>query len=198
MAAMRLDQQLEFILEIDKLKSVIRQTLLLDGSRLENSSEHSWHLAVMAPLLLEYAAEPVDCHRVLKMLLIHDVVEVDAGDTYAYDDAGNTTKARREKAAAERLFGLLPCDQRQEFRQLWDEFEAMQTPESRYANAIDRIQPFLLNFHSGGRMWREHRITAEQVLKRMSPVQDGAPELWKIVEQLLERAIEKGYLTSSR
>lgn len=191
---MRPEQQLAFILEIDKLKSIIRQTHLRDGSRLENSAEHSWHLAVMATLLVEYAAEPVDCLRVLKMLLIHDVVEVDAGDTFAYDDAGNGTKAQREQAAAERLFGLLPADQGAEFRQLWDEFEAMATPESRYANAIDRIQPLMLNYHSGGLGWRRHSVTAGQVRKRVRAVHDGAPELGRMAEDIIRRAVEKGYL----
>lgn len=195
---MRLEQQLQFILEIDKLKSIIRQTPLSDGSRLENSSEHSWHIAAMAPLLVEYAAEPVDCLRVIKMLLIHDVVEVDAGDTYAYDHAGNATKAAREQAAAERLFGLLPPDQRDEFRQLWDEFEAMDTPESRYANTLDRLQSLLLNSHAGGRMWREHGITADRVFERMRPVEKGAPELWKLVERLLSQAVEKGNLAPAK
>jgi putative hydrolase of HD superfamily len=152
----------------------------------------------MAPLLLEYAVAPVDCLRVIKMLLIHDVVEVDAGDTYAYDIAGNATKAEREQAAAERLFGLLPPDQRDEFRQLWDEFEAMETPESRYANTLDRLQSLLLNFHTGGQMWREHGITADRVFERMRPVEKGAPELWKLVERLLSQAVEKGNLAPAK
>ena len=145
---MRLDDQLAFILTIDKLKNVVRRTLLTDASRNENSSEHSWHTAIMAGLLAEYAAGPVDANRAMQMMLVHDVVEVDAGDTYAYDAAGNATKVARELAAADRIFGLLPPDQRDHFRALWDEFEEMRTPESRYANALDRAQAALLNFHS--------------------------------------------------
>jgi putative hydrolase of HD superfamily len=140
----------------------------------------------------------VDCLRVIKMLLIHDVVEVDAGDTYAYDNAGNATKAERELAAAERLFGLLPPDQRDDFRQLWDEFEEMQTPESRYANTLDRLQSLLLNSRAGGRMWREHNIAADRVYERMRPVEKGAPELWKLVERLLSQAVEKGNLAPAK
>jgi putative hydrolase of HD superfamily len=192
---MRLDDQLAFILEIDKLKSVQRRTILTDASRAENSSEHSWHIAVMAGLLQEYAAAPVDTQRVIQMLLVHDVVEVDAGDTYAYDAAGNATKVERELAAADRIFGLLPPDQRLHHRALWDEFEEMRTPESRYANALDRIQAALLNFHSGGIAWRQHGIRASQVIERMQPVKDGAPGLWPVVERIVGEATEKGYLT---
>jgi putative hydrolases of HD superfamily len=191
---MRLDQQLAFILEIDKLKTIARRTLLTDASRHENSSEHSWHIAVMAGLLEEHAAAPVETARVIQMLLIHDVVEVDAGDTYAYDDAGNATKLARELAAADRIFGLLPPEQGARFRALWDEFEAMATPESRYANALDRIQAALLNFHSGGIAWREHGIRASQVIDRMQPVKIGAPGLWPVVERIVAESVEKGYL----
>ena len=192
---MRLAQQLQFILELDKLKTVLRRNLLSDGSRVENSAEHSWHLAAMAGLLAEYAAEPVDVMRVTRMLLVHDVVEIDAGDTYAYDPAANVGRAEREEIAARRVFGLLPPDQAGELRQLWDEFEAVETAESRYANALDRLQPLILNFHSRGESWRRHGVTAAQVRERMRPIQTGAPELWSVVEDLLKQAVERGYLS---
>jgi putative hydrolase of HD superfamily len=191
---MRLDDQLAFIIEIDKLKSILRRTLLTDASRLENSSEHSWHIAVMAGLMQEYAAGPVDTGRAIQMLLVHDVVEVDAGDTYAYDPAGNASKVERELAAADRIFGLLPSDQHRHFRALWDEFEEMSTPESRYANALDRVQAALLNFQSGGIAWRQHGIRASQVLERMQPVKAGAPGLWPLIERIVKESAEKGYL----
>lgn len=191
---MRAEQQLQFILEVDKLKTILRQSLLCDGSRRENSAEHSWHLAVMASMLAEHAREPVDVARVLKMLLVHDVVEIDAGDTYAYDDAGNATREARERVAAERIFGLLPTDQAAEFRHLWHEFEAQRTPESCYANALDRLQPLLLNFHSGGRSWMQHGITAGQVLERMRPIQSGTPELWQVVLGIVHQAVHNGWL----
>ncbi len=191
---MRLDEQIAFILEIDKLKTVDRRTVLTDASRFENSSEHSWHIAVMAALMQEHSADPVDVRRVIEMLLVHDVVEVDAGDTYAYDPAGNASKAGREQAAADRIFGLLPPDQCRYFRSLWDEFEEMGTPESRYANALDRLQAALLNFHSGGIAWRQHGIKVSQVLDRMQPVKTGAPGLWPVVESIVRQAAEEGYL----
>lgn len=188
-------QQLKFVVEVDKLKSILRRSLLCDGSRRENDAEHSWHLAVMATLLVEYAAEPVDLARVLKMVVIHDIVEIDAGDTYAYDPAANRTRAVREQAAAERIFGLLPQDQGGAFRQLWEEFESGETAEARYANALDRLQPLMLNFESEGKSWREHGVTAEAVLKRMQPIKIGTPELWTVVEQIVEEACEKEYLS---
>jgi len=195
---MRSQEQLQFILEVDKLKSVLRQSLLTDGSRRENSAEHSWHIAVMAATFAEYAAEPVDLSRVLKMLLLHDVVEIDAGDTYAYDDAGNNTREEREQAAAERIFGLLPGDQAADFRQLWDDFEAQASADARYAAALDRLQPLLLNFHSGGKTWMQHGITSEQVVERMTPIQSGAPALWNIVVEVVGEAVRKGWLKQAR
>ncbi len=191
---MRLDEQIAFILEIDKLKTVMRRTILTDASRAENSSEHSWHIAIMAGLLQEYAAEAVDTQRVTQMLLVHDVVEVDAGDTYAYDAAANAGKAAREQAAADRIFGLLPPDQGRYFRALWDEFEEMSTPESRYANALDRVQAALLNFHSGGIAWQQHGIRVSQVIERMQPVKTGAPGLWPVIERIVKQSAERGYL----
>jgi putative hydrolases of HD superfamily len=191
----RLDQQLNFILEIDKLKSILRQTPITGPEpRQENDAEHSWHIAVMASLLAEYASFAVDVPRVMQMLLIHDIVEIDAGDTFAYDTAGYSDKEERERLAADRLFGLLPAGQASEFRALWDEFEAVATPESRYANALDRLQPLLLNSRTGGGSWRNHHITRAQVLTRMEPIRTGAPELWPAVLAIVDDASARGWL----
>ena len=191
----RLARQIEFILEIDKLKQILRQTSLADGSRRENDAEHSWHLAVMAVLLAEYAAGPqIDLARVIRMLLVHDLVEIDAGDTFHYDEAGNQDKPQREQAAADRLFGLLPADQGAELRGLWEEFEARRTPEARYAAALDRLQPNLLNLHTQGKLWREHGITSRQVIARNRHMAEGAPELWRYAESRIREAVAKGHL----
>ena len=189
-----LDQQLSFVLEIDKLKLVIRQTLLTDQSRRENSAEHSWHLAVMATLLTEYAAEPIDLLHAIKMVLIHDIVEIDAGDTFAYDGLANADKEHREQRAAERLFALLPPEQGREFRALWDEFEARQTPESKYANALDRLQPLLHNAHTEGGTWRIHNVSRAAVLRRMEPVKSGLPEIYPLVEKIIDDACRLGWI----
>ncbi len=162
----RLHQQIAFILEIDKLKSILRRTYLVNDPRHENSAEHSWHLAMMAMVLAEHANAEVNLLRVLKMLLVHDVVEIDAGDTYCYDTGGNDSKAEREMAAAHRIFGLLPNDQRDEMHQLWEEFEARQTPEARFAAALDRLMPILHNYYTQGRSWLEHGVTQTQVIDR--------------------------------
>lgn len=191
----RLAQQLAFVTEIDKLKQVLRQTWLLDSSRRENDAEHSWHLALMAMVLAEYAPHAaLDRFRVLKMLLIHDLVEIDAGDTFAYDDAANDGKTQREQQAAERLFALLPDDQAREFHSLWNEFETRSTPEARFANALDRLQPILHNFQTQGKAWQQHAVTARMVLDRNHQMGDGAPELWEYVQQLVGDAVERGYL----
>jgi putative hydrolases of HD superfamily len=190
----RLAQQIQFIVEIDKLKQVLRQTLLTDGSRQENSAEHSWHLAIMAILLAEYAPQAVDMLRVVKMLLIHDLVEIDAGDTFCYDLKGNEDKAAREALAATRLFGLLPEEQGKELRILWEEFEAQETPTAQFAAALDRIQPLLHNQQTEGGTWRIHGIRRDQVLRRMNPVVKGAPALWPLVEKVIEDSVEAGYL----
>ena len=190
----RLDQQLSFITELDKLKSVIRQTLLLDKSRRENSAEHSWHLATMAVLLQEYAEEPVDLLKTIKMLLVHDVVEIDAGDTFAYDTAGYADKDDREQKAAERIFGLLPAEQGRDFRQLWEEFEARQTAESKYANALDRLQPLLHNERTEGGTWRIHKVTRDKVIKRMEPIKIGMPKIYPMVEKAIEEACDAGWI----
>nr|WP_230968051.1 HD domain-containing protein [Nostoc sp. WHI] len=187
-------QQIQFIIEIDRLKQVMRQTLLTDGSRQENSAEHSWHLAVMAIALAEYAPEDVNIFQAIKMLLIHDLVEIDAGDTFCYDVQGNHSKAEREAQAALRLFGLLPDDQGSELRLLWDEFEAGKTPTAKFAAALDRIQPLLHNQQTQGGSWRIHGIRREQVMKRVAPVETGAPELWPFVLQLIDDCVTAGYL----
>jgi putative hydrolases of HD superfamily len=192
----RLEQQLAFILEIDKLKTVLRQTLLTDQSRRENTAEHSWHLGIMAMLMAEYAVEPVDLLRAVKMVLVHDIVEVDAGDTFAYDGVGNQDKEEREQRAAARLFGMLPEVQGREFRELWDEFEARQTPESKYANALDRLQPLLHNWKTEGGTWRIHKVTKAAVLKRMEPVKIGMPEVYKVVDKIIEDACRVGWISS--
>lgn len=192
----QLTHQLNFILEIDKLKGVIRRNRLVSGEREENSAEHSWHLAIMAMVLAEHANEPVDVSHVIRMVLVHDLVEIDAGDTYAYDAEANSNKEEREQAAAERIFGLLPDDQRRAFRALWDEFEARETTDARFANAIDRVLPLMQNYHSYGKSWRKHHVRADQVRERMAPVRDGSESLWQYTEELIESGIEKGYLTN--
>ena len=193
----RLSQQLAFILEIDKLKSILRQTPITGPERRqENDAEHSWHIAVIAALLAEYAPTAIDVARVIRMLLIHDIVEIDAGDTFAYDVAGYSDKEERESRAADRIFGLLPADQTAELRALWDEFEAAATAESRYANALDRLQPLLLNSRTGGGSWTNHRVTRAQVLARMEPVRHGTPELWPVVLAIVDDASARGWLIS--
>lgn len=192
----RLLQQMDFIVEIDQLKTVLRQSRLTDQSRRENDAEHSWHLAIMAVLLQEHAtdAKQLDLVRVLKMLLIHDIVEIDAGDTFAYDEVGLESKAEREEQAAQRIFALLPTDQEQEFHDLWQEFEARETAEARYAAALDRLQPMLLNYYSEGAAWKQHGIRKEQVIKRNEHIGAGAPPLWDYAAQLIDEASSKGYL----
>lgn len=193
----RLERQLQFILEIDKLKLILRQTLLTDSSRRENSAEHSWHLAMMAILLAEYAPTQIDVLRVIKMLLVHDLVEIDAGDTFCYDVQSNENKAMREAEAANRLFGLLPEDQGVELRNLWEEFEAQETGEARFATALDRLQPFLHNQHTKGGTWQIHGITREQVQRRMQPIEEGAPLIWPFVQKVIEDCVEAGYLRAN-
>ena len=192
----RFRQQIEFILEVDKLKSVLRKTILMDRSRRENSSEHSWHIALMVFILSEYAKNSeVDMFRVMKILLVHDLIEIDAGDTYCYDDQGRKDQSQREKIAADRIFNLLPADQAALLRELWDEFEERNTPESKFANAMDRFQPFLNNYFTKGQIWQENSIKSAQVKSRMQPVDDGASILWDYVNSLIADGVKKGYLT---
>lgn len=190
----RLRQQIEFIIEIDKLKEILRRTYVMSGSRLENSAEHSWQLAVMAILLAEHANEPVDICHVVKMALVHDIVEIDAGDTYCYDEVAELDKAEREQRAADRVFGLLPADQARELRGLWEEFEERSTPNARFAAALDRLMPMLHNYHTHGRSWKEHGIKKSQVRDRNSYIEDGSTALWRVAQELIEEAVEKGYL----
>lgn len=188
----RLARQLQFIIEIDKLKSVYRRTYLIDGARNENSAEHSWHLALLAIVLAEHANEPLDVSKVVKMVLVHDIVEIDAGDTYIYGAQGDKTE--RERLAAERIFGLLPPDQEAEFRGLWEEFESGATAEARFATALDRFVPQLHNYHTQGRSWKEHGITAERVLTRNVEMSHGSVTLWEWTQILIERAVTEGLL----
>ena len=190
----RLEKQMEFILEVDKVKKIVRQTYLSDASRKENDAEHSWHLALMAVLLKEYSNEEVDLAKVIPMVLIHDLVEIDAGDTYAYDTEGNKTKRERELKAADRIFGLLPDAQRMEYRGLWDEFEAMETVEAKFANMLDKVQPLLLNNASNGKSWVEHGVRESQVLARNSRTHEGSEELWAYAKSLIEENVKKGRL----
>lgn len=195
----RLEQQMKFILEVDKMKKVGRQTYLSDGSRKENDAEHCWHLALMAMVLNEYANEKVDVLKTMCMVLIHDVIEIDAGDTYAYDEAGNQTKRERELKAAERIFNILPKDQAEYMRALWDEFEEGTTPEAKFAVALDKIQPTMLNDASGGKAWEEHGIGISQVLNRNRSTAGGSSELWDYaVEHFLEPNVKKGKLREDR
>lgn len=188
----RLSAQLAFVIEIEKLKRVDRRTRLIGGDRHENSGEHSWHLAVMAMILAEYANTPVDLLHVIKMLLVHDIVEIDAGDTFAYDKAGNQDKAEREQIAAERIFGLLPADQAAELRSLWEEFDARSSPEARFANALDRLMPALQNLANHGGTWSEHAVTRPTADRRLRTIGDGALPLWAYLEPLLDDAEKRG------
>lgn len=192
----RLSQQIGFILEIDRLKGVLRRTILLDRSRHENSAEHSWHLALMALVLAEYASEPIDPLRVLQMVLVHDIVEIDAGDTYCYDEAANEGKLEREEQAAERLFALLPEDQGGPMRSLWREFEAGESADARFAAALDRLQPLLHNYHTEGQAWRDHGVVRRQVIDRNGPISDGSERLWDYARDFIEDAVAKGYLAA--
>lgn len=190
----RFEQQIDFLLELEKLKSVFRRSYLLDSLRPENSSEHSWHIACMALVLSEYSDEALDLSRVVAMLLVHDVVEIDAGDTYCYDQAGAQDKAEREHQAADRLFGSLPQDQARWFRGLWEEFEDNKTPEARFGNAVDRLMPLLQNYHTQGKSWQEHGITKDQVRQRMDPIQKGSKRLWDYARLIIDKAEASGYL----
>ena len=191
----RFEQQLAFLTEVDKMKNVLRQTLIADGSRRETDAEHSWHFALMAMVLYEYCDCPhVNLNRVLKMALVHDLVEVYAGDTFAYDEEGNRDKLKRETEAADKLFGLLPEDQGVEYRKLWEEFDAMETPDALYAASIDRLQPLLNNLLTQGHTWKLGHVTSQQVYQRMAPIRQGAPELWSFVEYAVNDSIQKGYL----
>lgn len=190
----RVRKQMEFLVEIDKLKSIYRRAVLMNRSRNENDAEHSWHLAVMAMVLLEHANESVDVLRVLKMLLVHDIVEIDAGDVSAYDVAGQADKQERELAAAKRIFGLLPEEQREELFELWLEFEERESAEAQFAAALDRLAPLLHNYQTEGQTWKEHGITLDMVMARNSQIAQGSETLWAYAQEIIRESVEKGYL----
>ena len=190
----RLKKQLDFALEIDKEKNILRQTHLSGHGRNENDAEHAWHMAIMAYLLREYSNEPVDITRVMLMCLIHDVVEIDAGDTYAYDEEGKKTQKAREEAAKERIYSLLPEDQKEELAAIFDEFEESKTPESKFAHAMDNIQPLMLNNSNDGGDWREHGVSAKQVYGRQSRTKEGSEKLYEVTDQIIKKHREKGNL----
>jgi len=190
----RFSDQIAFLLEMDRMKNIYRQTYVLHENRKENDAEHAWHLAMLALVLHEYANEPVDLQKVLATVLIHDVVEIDAGDTYAYDEAGNVTKAAREQKAADRLFGMLPPDQGEYMRRLWDEFEAGSTPEARFAASLDRIQPLLLNYTKHGLSWKEHGTRRSQVEGRIEKIGEGSEKLRALAGDIVQKAAEEGLL----
>ena len=190
----RLKKQLDFMLELDKMKNLYRQTYVLHEDRKENDAEHSWHIAILAFLLAEYANEPIDVTHVMKMVLLHDVIEIDAGDTYCYDTEGYKSKAEREEKAARRIFGLLPDDQRDEFYALWREFEDSETADARFAAVLDRIQPLMLNYTKGGISWQEHGIAKEQVLNRNKEYFSSSDKLADVIKSVINDAHEKGWL----
>lgn len=190
----RFAKQLRFILELDKEKTILRQTHLTGYRRQENDAEHAWHMGVMACLLKEYANEPFDLARTLLMILLHDVVEIDAGDTYAYDPDAVKTQREREEKAADRIFGLLPEDQAREFRDLFEEFDRGDTPEARYAHALDNFQPILLNDANNGKDWRLHQVGRQQVEKRNARTHEGSKKIAQAVQAIIDRNVEKGNL----
>lgn len=190
----RLDSQLSFVIEIDKMTHILRRTLLTDGSRRENDAEHSWHIAVMSLLFKEYFPEPVDCTRAAALCVVHDLVEVYAGDTFAFDKEGNKSKAAREEAAADKLFSMLPEEQGKQIRDMWEEFDAMKTAESRYANCMDRIQPFLHNTLTGGHTWLQASASLEDVHRRMAPVKENMPQVWPWIETNIQNGVKLGWI----
>ena len=190
----RINKQMAFITEVDKQKNIFRQSYLADGSRHENDAEHAWHLALMAIILGEHANEEIDILKALKMVLIHDLVEIDAGDTYAYDEKGNEDKYAREVAAAKRIFGLLPDDQGEQYYQLWEEFETRETKEAKFAAALDRVQPIMLNYLSEGKAWLNHGISRSQVELRNEHTKEGSTSIWNYISTILDSAVREGYL----
>lgn len=188
----RLERQIAFSLEIDKEKNVFRQTHLSGHGRNENDAEHAWHMAVMAYILQEYSNEKIDIAKTMIMCLIHDIVEIDAGDTYAYDPEGKKTQKERERKAKERIFSILPDDQRKKLEEIFDEFEEEKTPESKFARAMDNLQPLILNNSNGGSDWKEHGISAEQVYKRQGKTRFGSEKLFTLTDRIIKENIEKG------
>ena len=190
----RLEKQIAFLTEVDKEKNIFRQTYLADGKRKENDAEHSWHLALAAVLLKEHMKEDADLGRVMSMVLIHDLVEIDAGDTYAYDTEGAATKREREVKAADRIFGILPEDQGTYLRELWDEFEAYETAEAKYAHLLDNFQPLMLNDASDGKSWEEHGVHKSQVCRRNARIPETSEIVWEKMLEIMDKHIEKGHL----
>ena len=190
----RLIDQIKFIVEVDKAKEIMRKTYVTNSERFENDAEHSWHLALMAPLLKEYIKEDVNIERVINMVIIHDLVEIDAGDTFCYDKEGNLTKREREVKAADRIFNILPKDQAKIIYDLWNEFEEMKTIESKYAACLDRIQPILNNIATGGRAWKENNTTKSMVLGRMSVIKETSEELWELILAIINEGVKIGAL----
>lgn len=187
-------KQIEFIKEIDKLKYIFRKTKLINSDRPENDAEHSWHLAVMAIVLAEHSNEPVDLAKVMKMVLIHDIVEIDSGDVFAYDTVKSHDNFDEELKAAKRIFGILPNEQAEEFINIWIEFEEMKTPESKFARALDRLEPLLQNASNNGGTWREFDVKFDKVIEKKKAIKDGSEELWKFAKQLIDESVEKGIL----
>ncbi|MDA8369663.1 MAG: HD domain-containing protein [Nocardiopsaceae bacterium] len=192
----RLTSQLRFILEADKLKRILRRNMLVDGSRRENDAEHSWHLALTARIFAEYAPEGTDIDRVVEMVVLHDIVEIDAGDTFVYDTQGADSQADRERAAAERIYALLPEDQAERTRALWEEFEARESREARFAKAIDRLAPMLANWHTEGGTWVRFKVTREQVMEKVKIISEGSAALGSYATALIEDADRRGYFAS--
>ena len=188
--------QIEFIREIDKLKYIFRKTKLINSDRPENDAEHSWHLAMMAIVLAGHANEPIDLEKVMKMVLIHDIVEIDSGDVFAYDTTKSHDNFDEELKAARRIFGILPEEQAEEFINLWIEFEEMKTPESKFARALDRLEPLLQNASNNGGTWREFDVKYDKVIEKKKAIKDGSEELWKFAENLIDESVEKGILSS--
>ncbi len=190
----RLKKQLNFALEIDKEKNIFRQTHLSGHGRNENDAEHAWHMAVMAYLLREYSNEEIDITKVMLMCLIHDIVEIEAGDTYAYDEESKKTQKAREDAAKEKLYSMLPEDQKQELMGLFDEFEACETPEAKFARAMDNLQPLILNDSNDGGDWKNHQVSAEQVYQRQGRTRLGSEKLYEVTDQIIQKHVERGNL----
>ncbi len=190
----KLKRRLDFIIELDKMKSVYRQTILIDRSRQETDAEHSWHFAMIALLLADYAPEGVDVERVIRMALVHDLIEIYAGDTFAYDVAGNATKAQRERESADKLFAMLDDPLSSELRGLWEEFDACETPDARYATCCDRLQPLINNHMTEGHTWVQHGVKSDGILKRMEPIRTEMPALWGFIEEVVREGLEKGYI----
>lgn len=193
----RFQKQINFLIEIDKVKSIFRKTRIINNKRYENDAEHAWHMSMMAIILAEHANDDIDICKVVKMALIHDLVEIDAGDTFLYDE-DQSEKYQKERKCAQRIFGLLPEDQYKEFLGLWDEFEAKETSEAKFAGAVDRLGPIMQNFYDNGHAWQKHSVTSDKVLNVNSQIQKGSDKIWEYAKDLIENAVKKGYLKCSQ